>query len=424
MLLVPCGTDEAETANAVANWTKANFQLPAFCSNHLPMVVGITPDAVTSSQHFVRRVWKEFAKQLKSKPTLDLDDDPPQVFGDLIAEVHAQGGYPIIVIQRFHSFARIADDTLLSVLSALREREHTRQITTLAISPIEYDKLRNRMMPERPFVNSAYGDNHDRAVMTPLSREEFEKAAVARGLKPADANKLFKAGGGPDAVYQKLIDAATAQDRDPIDGCLSRLGDIIKRFLDYSFGPQSEEREALLQRLALGCLRPDDEGMISAHPFKKFLVKQTPEGKMVASSPVLSRSILNGGAGWRGYEQSLRAIASQDFDAADEYTSLLNPTAPHLRTFCGIVEILTALHGQEDDGLLAIDWKKIEKAGKQFKGLGSPGAPFRLWIETLERWARVVEREATVGGDSSLSVAISNAYARNSPRAGMLNGSG
>jgi hypothetical protein len=255
MLLVPCGTDEAETANAVANWTKANFQLPAFCSNHLPMVVGITPDAVTSSQHFVRRVWKEFAKQLKSKPTLDLDDDPPQVFGDLIAEVHAQGGYPIIVIQRFHSFARIADDTLLSVLSALREREHTRQITTLAISPIEYDKLRNRMMPERPFVNSAYGDNHDRAVMTPLSREEFEKAAVARGLKPADANKLFKAGGGPDAVYQKLIDAATAQDRDPIDGCLSRLGDIIKRFLDYSFGPQSEEREALLQRLALGCLR-------------------------------------------------------------------------------------------------------------------------------------------------------------------------
>ena len=397
MLLVPYGTDEAATANAVGDWTKANFQLPDYCSNQLPMVVAITPDAATSSRHFVRRLLREFAKQLKGKLELDLDDEPPQVLGDLIAEVHAQGGYPIIVIQRFHSFARIADDTLLSVLSALRECEHARQITTLAISPIEYDKLRNRMMPEKPFVNSAYGDNHDRAVMTPLSRLEFEKAAVARGLKPADANRLFKAGGGPDAVYQKLIDASTAQERDPIDGCLSRLGDVIKRFFDYSFGPPSDEREKLLQRLALGCLLPDDERMISAHPFRSFLVKRTPEGKMVASSLVLSRSILDGCQEWRGYEQSIKAVASRDFDAAGEYISLLNPTAPHLRTFCGIVEMLSALNGQEDDGLLAIDWKKMGKAGKQLKDLG-PAAPFLPWIETLERWATVVEREATSGG--------------------------
>jgi hypothetical protein len=53
------------------------------------------------------------------------------------------------------------------------------------------------MASDLPFVNSAYGDNHDRAIMKPLTREDFVEAAVSRGLNSSVANKLYAIGGVP-----------------------------------------------------------------------------------------------------------------------------------------------------------------------------------------------------------------------------------
>jgi hypothetical protein len=344
--------------------------------------------------------------------SIDLEDYPNEVLEELIDESHEKGVYPVVVIERFHTFARIVDDKLFALLSALRTREHAYQITTLAISPIDYDTIRRRMPSHVPFVNSVYGDNHDRAVMTPLSRDDFVAAATSRGLEDTVANRLFGLGGGPDAIYSALIDSATHREEDVIQGCLSRLGDTMERFLDNSFSQDGSEHDEFLKRLALGCLRPLDEAMLSEHLFFNFLAKRTRRGKMVASSPVLSRFVLRrGGESCQMFEQCLRSVAAGDFAMADQYAAIANPSVPHLCAFCGIVGILASLHKDNETGLLGIDWQRIRQTGEQLLSLGSPVAPHLPWIQTLVRWARLIEREAapTGGGARQLDVMTARA---------------
>ena len=399
LLVVPSGCDEAATAEAIGAWAADNIRLPGHSSNHRPTVVRITPDGVTSSAHFVRKLCQQLTKQLRSDFEVDQDEYPSETLETLVDEAHARGLYPILIIERFHTFARIADHHLLSVLSALRSREHAGQITTLAISPIDYDTIRRQMAPHLPFFNSVYGDNHDRAVITPLSREEFVAEATSSGLKTRVAHRLFSIAGGPDTIHRTLIDVAIDSDEDILERCVSRLGGRLDTFLGYLFAEPGYDREELLARLALGCLRPVEEDFISAHPLFKFIGRRTQEGRIVSSTPVLSRVILRRGRHrWHVFEDCLKAVASGDYDTAGALAANAGPTAAHLRAFCNIVDILVSLHTENDAGLLGIDWTRIRLAGEQLLSRDVTVGRYRLWVETLMRWSRVINREAMAPG--------------------------
>lgn len=118
LLVVPHGCNETETPRAVATWTSNNFRLPPSCRNHRPTVVRIIPDAVPSTAQFVRKFGREVAKQAQGDFEFQEGDYPTETLEILVEEAHDKGMYPIFVIERFHSFARIADDHLLSLLSA------------------------------------------------------------------------------------------------------------------------------------------------------------------------------------------------------------------------------------------------------------------------------------------------------------------
>jgi hypothetical protein len=338
-------------------------------------------------------------RRLEGDFKVDEDEYPSETLQLMIDEAHARGIYPILLIERFHTFARIADHHLLSMLSALRSYEHAGLVTTLALSPIGYDTMRRRMASHHPFVNSAYGDNHDRVVMTPLSREEFVAEATACGLKSAIANRLFGLGGGPDTIYRTLIDVVLEDEENVLERCVSRLGDRLDRFLDYTFAEPGYDREELLTRLALGCLRPVEENFILAHPLFGFIGRRAHQGRILSSTPVLSRVILRRGKHvWHVFESCLNALACGDYETAGALAASVSPTASHLRAFCSIVEILVALHTESEAGLLGIDWRRIRVAGEQLLRSEDAVGPYKPWVEAVTRWSKLVDREAKPPG--------------------------
>ena len=275
LLVVPHGCNETETARAVATWTSNNFRLPPSCRNHRPTVVRIMPDAVPSTAQFVRKFGREVAKQAQGDFEIQEGDYPTETLEILVEEAHDKGMYPIFVIERFHSFAELPMTTFSRCYQPCELVEHAKMVTTLAISPIGYDTMRRRMASDLPFVNSAYGDNHDRAIMKPLTREDFVEAAVSRGLNSSVANKLYAIGGGPDVIYQTLIDVATEGHSDLVEQCARRLDQCLVQFLDYTLAEPGYDWDDILGRLALGALRPIEQDYVSGHLLSEFLIKRT-----------------------------------------------------------------------------------------------------------------------------------------------------
>lgn len=181
------------------------------------------------------------------------------------------GAYPIIIIERFHSFAHIADDAMLSMLSCMRSLEHSRSLTTIALSPVDYDVIRREISAALPFVNSAYGDNHDRVVMAPLSNDEFLREALSRGVNANDADALFKLGGGPDCIYEALIDESISGFLNIENRCADRVDVKVQRFLSYAIGSGSEYA-ALLMRLASESLEEADVEFLARRPQCSFIL--------------------------------------------------------------------------------------------------------------------------------------------------------
>ena len=204
LLIVPHGSDDLQSARLIATWAMENIRLPQHCQNHRPVIVWITTDEATSSRHFVRKLGRKLSDGVQGGLAFEEEEYPSDELEGIISVANAAGVYPVVLIERFHAFAKVADEHLLSVLSALRTLEHSGQITTLALTPVPYDAIRRQLALEGafPFVNSAYGDNHERAVMTPISRAEFVAAAVTRGIKQDFANRIFSLAGGPDVVFR------------------------------------------------------------------------------------------------------------------------------------------------------------------------------------------------------------------------------
>jgi hypothetical protein len=417
LVLVPQGCDEVATSTVLADWMRREFQPPEHSRNHRPAVVRISTDVAGSARQFVRRVRRELQACAGEPLDVDADDYPSVELESVVDATHAQGLYPVLCIERFHAFARMGDSELLSVLSALRTLEHSTRVTTLAFSPLSYEQLRGQLNAKGqfPFVNSAYGDNHDQAVMTPLSRAEFVAAAERRAIPITTAQRLFTFGGGPDTIYEALMDAyAASGEHRLVERAVARIGDRLDRFISESFDQPSYNGDGLMERLAVGELRPLEREAVLSHVLAKFIVHEDKGGRLGAASPILARTILRTHRGpMAGYGDSLTALASGDHARARSLTATLQPTVPRLAVFRDAVQLVCAVDGGAESGLLGIDWVEVGRLGGRLGTAEEASPAWREWGATLERWAEAIVGKGTTKDDArqrldALTVQASN----------------
>jgi hypothetical protein len=393
LLIVPPGCDSLRVASEVVAWSSDNDPIASTNENRRAAIARITVDVVSSSAHFARRLGRELGRSVDSVTQVPEDAYAADWIENLVNSAQADGAHPILVIDRFHAFATIADDHLLSVLSTMRQLEHDGQLTTIAISPMNYRAIRAQLSEQGkfPFVNSAYGDNHDQVVMPPLTRTEFVVAAMAAGLNDARAQALFAYVGGPDSVDAAVIRAALEGEEDVVDRAARTLGHSLERFFEVAIGPLETDRDELRLRVATGQLLPAQIAYLRSLDLSKFLLKEGKGGQTIVASPVLGRLLLTGRDGpWIAYARVLEAIDDQRFADAARHVALLDRDSPHLEAFARLVTMLAAVHDSDKGGLLEIDWKTAQRVGGHLLASNLPIDRHRAWIDQLVRWSERV----------------------------------
>ena len=393
LLLVPHGCDETATSRQVAAWTEANFRLPLRQANLRPLLIRVTSDSCSSSKHFTKALQRQIERMLNISVETDNDDFASDLLQVAIEAAISAGAYPILVVERFHAFAAIRDGEMTSVLARMRSLEHEAQLTTLAIAPAGYDAIRESMSSEQPFLNSVYGDNHDRAIMDPLECEDFVAAAASRGIKADVARRLYHTGGGPDIFYSAMLDIGNPNLSVLTDECSARIGPAIEQFLKRSF-PKMDR--AILARLALGQLNKAEEAFLIGNPLWRFIATRSKSGRLECSSPVLARLLLRGNeTKWQTYERCLTAFAANDFHSASDLALSLDDNDARLRAFRGLVTLRAATSPQLGRGLLGIDWPQASRTAKELQLLPEDvTAPVLDWVRQIGDWAELVHRTA------------------------------
>lgn len=399
LLIVPPGCATLPIAKNVVEWVCANDAFVGAQENRLVAVARIEPEAITSSAHFVNRLQRALAKSLPSAADIPVEPYAADWIESLVSNAQSNGAHPVIVIERFHKFATVADDHLLSVLSMMRQMEHDAQLTTIAISPMNYGDIR-RQLSERgdfPFVNSAYGDNHDKVVLPPLSRNEFVYEAVERGVTASKAQELFAIAGGPDCVHSALIDAHLSGAEDIEEHASRVAGAKIGEFFDIAIGPRRLLEDDIRLRIATGRLQPAQEAHLQHGELSRFLLKRDKNDRLILASPVLARIILAGNEGpWVAYGRVLQAVRNNDFADAHRQAALLSDGTPHLQAFVALVSMLAAVHAGSSEGLLDMDWKAIKRTGQALLQTKLPVTEHIAWIEQLVRWSSLVKNATDV----------------------------
>lgn len=368
-------------------------------------MIWMAPDEVTSSRHFVRKLAKKLSDGLQGGLPYESDEYPSDELESVVAAAHASSVYPIVLIERFHAFAKVADDHLLSVLSALRTLEHSGQITTIALSPVPYDDIRRQLAREGafPFVNSAYGDNHDRAVISPVSRAEFVAGALAVGVKQDVANKIFSLAGGPDVVFSSLISVASASGLRMIDQSVGLIGDRLDGFFKDCFGELGGDGYDLWSKLALGRLSSYEEDFLETHLLSSFLVKRSRSGAMVSASPILSRAFFRRVRGAFGiYDEVLNAVRAENYESAVELAASIETDREHLRSFKCLLEVLSALKVESGRNLLHIAWDRIVAPAQRLASSPSVPCSIREFGGRMLNWAKLVGEHGVSSSDNRL----------------------
>lgn len=394
LLLVPACCDMDGAAAAVRDWCAEHIQLPPSSNNAKAALIPLTVDHLSSSKHFVNAVKKGLARLDPDVCAGISEEYPSDELDELVNNAHARGFHPVFIINRFQAFARIADEHLLSVLAIMRTLEHDQMLTTLALSTQRYQTIRSVLnrAGHFPFVNSAYGDNHDEAGLRPLSREEFVAAGIKAGLSAPECHKLFAYAGGPDDVSKAVIECAAGDLAGVIDRTCARLGNSLERFFDNAIDPELPDRDDLRQRLATGQLQPSQEDYLEASECAAFLVRRSPSGRLIPASPVLGRLLLRGREGpWRQYDEVLSHIRAGDFAAAAATVDLLEQRSSHLRTFAGLIHLLRACYADNESGLLTIDWLAIRRHGKAMLKQPDLIGCHSGWVRCLVEWSERVK---------------------------------
>jgi hypothetical protein len=367
------------------------------------VIILIATDETTSSRHFVKKLRRRLADSVQGGLQFEDDEYPSDELEGIVSAAHAAGIYPVVIIERFHAFAQVADEHLLSVLSALRALEHSSQVTTLAITPVSYDVIRRQLAVKGafPFVNSAYGDNHERAILTPISRSDFVNAAVSRGLASDFANRIFSLAGGPDSIHGSLIDAATSSEERLTDRCVDLVGDRLDGFFRDAFFDLGAAGDDLFGKLALGQLLPHEEDHVETHLLSKFLAKRGRSGRLITASPILSRLFLRRRKGvFAIYDEILEAIRSGNYQGAVALASSTESPSNHLQLFKSVVELLAALHANDDRNLLNIAWPRIVQPAQNILSRNEVPKYILSWATRMLGWARIVAKHGVPMNES------------------------
>lgn len=392
LLLVPQGCDETAASTLVREWTLRNFKLPSAYKDHSPVCVALTSDSMQSCAHFANTFAKRLCRPLSIELEADPDDYPTDTIQLAVEGLLDAGYYPIIVIERFHAFALIKDSGMTSVLSGMRSLEHAGQLTTLAFSPLTYTMIRRLMQDGQPFLNSVYGDNHDQAFMTPISREDFVQYAIDRGITHGRANWLYVRGGGPDAVYSTLIDVSSSPDSLIIEKCIDRIGDTLDKFLERSFATGVEDQDLILSTLAVGRLLKQQVSFLASNPLSPFLMKKTADGNTVCSSQILARKILRRDQPkWSLYGECLQAIGSGEYQKAGDIARCLEDDDSRLTVFKNVVLLRSALFSRPGLGLLGIEWGVVGRLADNIIDSKSRVPDDILeWTHSVSEWANLI----------------------------------
>ncbi|WP_225198663.1 hypothetical protein [Gluconobacter oxydans] len=413
LVMVPQGCNESEAARLVRYWIKDNFIPPKAYISHEVICIDVVADISRSCKHFANVVVNKIEQKLNIIIDRQAEDYPTDIIQNAIEATLKEGAYPLLIIERFHSFAKIRDGGMCSVLSLLRTLESDGQLTTLAFSPMNYDAIRREMDAEQPFLNSVYGDTHDEVVMTPLGEDDFHSEALRRGVDLATAHKLFRLGGGPDAIFRALLDISMPDLSGLVEQCAERVGGMIDSFLNRAF-PELSDRDPLIGNLGVGRLNAAQEALLLAHPFSEFLCKRNGVGNVVCSTPVIARRILSKGLPlWSQYAECVAAIEIEDYTAAEKIVEFLNDRHPHLIAFRELVILRCALNVVPNRGLLGIDWIAAARAMKRLRIIDQAILEsFLPWLEAVEEAIEIV-----IGSDQGHRLQVDSLTRRASDKA-------
>lgn len=418
LLLVPHGCDEPATAAQVASWTADNFLMPKAYGEHTPLIIRLTSDTFATSQSFAVSLAREVGKALGAPIEIDKHDYPTEIIESAVQGALSAGRLPVLILQRFHAFATIPDGGMGSVLAGMRELEHVSQLTTLAMSPATYDDIRSQMASEFPFLNSVYGDNHDRAIMEPLDRAQFVADATARGIAPARANRLFALAAGPDDLCNAILDHHHLDGTELASACIADKAVTLDKFVKRSFPKVSADD---LGSLALARLGRPKEAHLRANPLWRFIARETPSGGLACASPILAHYFLKQGETVaQSYERCLAGYAAGHFELASEIASTLCDSHPRLKSFRDLVTARAALESQPDRGFLGIEWERASMALNGLSGSDVLPEAARGWAERMVRWTSLVRRHGDAGGGRSEASLLARASADPEVRLALL----
>ena len=293
LVIIPSGCNETITANHITECVQDNFILPSGNEGFSQKVFKITPDTNQSTEHFVSNVISDSEKCLGKTSSAHEEDWLQDKIKIAVDELNNQNIHPIFLVKRFQSFASIYDDSLATILGALREMEHEKKLTSIILSPISYDNLR-REMAENPenlsqFINSPYGDNHEKIIIEPIVKDDFISFATEAGISDLDAQSLYSIGGGPDIVYEKLVQNKLLGVENLVQACVTDCGPTFQKFFkDCGLSNKNE----LLSRLAQNSLIQTDLNFLGSIDLRNFIINSEGQSGYQITSKIMQDHIL------------------------------------------------------------------------------------------------------------------------------------
>ena len=293
LVIVPKGCNENTTSKNIEKYVENNFVLQPGDEGFVHKVFKITADTNESSDHFVNNVIRLFEKCLGKHSSAHDEEYLSDKIEAAIDELNNQNIHPILLVNRFHSFASIQDKALTSTLGKLREMEHDKKLTSIIISPINYDVLRREMAAnpsdESPFINSPYGDNHEKIIIEPITKDDFISYATGRGINQSDADFLYSIGGGPDTVYEKLVQNKKLGIENLVPVCAKECASVFEKFFKNC---ELNNKNDLLRRLAQNSLNNTDSAYLASIDLKNFIIYSEDQSSYKITSQIMKEHIL------------------------------------------------------------------------------------------------------------------------------------
>ena len=294
LTIVPSGYDTDQVAQKITKFIETSFLMHTGDENHTPIVLPVIPDRHASAEQLVMGIIKQAEKHLEDKSQAHTDDYLSDKVETVFEELLENELYPVLLIKRFNSFTRIVDEGLLPILSSLREFERENKVTSIVISPMNYDVIREKLR-ENPgqsyaFLNSPYGDNHEKIVAEPLGFDTFIKYASSQGMDISAATELFADCGGPDKIYEVAIRKKLNGTGSLIDDCLEECSPVLKDLLEHC---EILNNTNILIQLADENLSEEEVAHLVSKDLQQFLLKKTSNQSYACSSGILKKTILN-----------------------------------------------------------------------------------------------------------------------------------